>query len=78
MGWDRVKVKVFHLPPALVKRRLDTMQQLLIGQSLIDDVAHALRARLRCERDAALAQAAAHDVGDVLVEPVHALRRVRA
>ena len=65
-----------HLAPAVAHRRLDASAELLIRQSFVDDVAHALGARFRRKRESALARAA-KDVGDVVVEAIDALTRQR-
>ena len=64
------------LSPAITHRRLDALAELLIRQTLVDDVAQALGARFRRKGESALT-GAAQDVGDVVVKAIDALTRQR-
>ena len=62
------------LAVSVLHRRTDALQQVIVGQPLVDDVAQTLRAGFRSEGESCLA-CTSENVGDVLVETVHPLAR---
>ena len=61
-----------HLAVPVLHGGTNAVEQVVVGQPLVDDVAQALGTGLRRKREAGLARSA-EDVGDVLIKPVHPL-----
>eukprot|EP00205_Picochlorum_sp_RCC944_P005008 CAMPEP_0182616094 /NCGR_PEP_ID=MMETSP1330-20130603/37125_1 /TAXON_ID=464278 /ORGANISM="Picochlorum sp., Strain RCC944" /LENGTH=288 /DNA_ID=CAMNT_0024836109 /DNA_START=30 /DNA_END=896 /DNA_ORIENTATION=+ len=61
------------LPPSLVPGGFHAAKELLVRQTLVDDVPHALCAGLGGKREAAPLARVANDVGDVVIETVNPL-----
>ena len=61
-----------HLAVAVLHGGADAMEQIVVGQTLVNDVAQALGAGFRREGESGLA-GSTKDVGDVVVKPVHPL-----
>ena len=61
-----------HLAVTVLHRSADPVQQVLIGQTLVDDVAETLGSGLRRERQSRLATSP-ENVGDVVIKAIHPL-----